>query len=72
MFVNHAHVMPASTREDGTVDSLARLMDQFGFEGAVCFAPFIAQTCLETNGWIAPTFYEKTVSVKTESSQPGS
>jgi predicted TIM-barrel fold metal-dependent hydrolase len=55
MFVNHAHVMPASTREDGTVDSLARLMDQLGFEGAVCFAPFTYQMgdLGDQNDWLA-------------------
>jgi predicted TIM-barrel fold metal-dependent hydrolase len=40
MFVNHAHLMPASFRQDGTRDVLLKLMDNCGIEQAVCFAPF--------------------------------
>lgn len=43
MFVNHAHLMPASVREDATRDALLHLMDSCGFEQAVCFAPFSYQ-----------------------------
>jgi uncharacterized protein len=43
VFVNHAHLMPASFREDATPDALLRLMDHCGIDGAVCFAPFSYQ-----------------------------
>lgn len=43
MFVNHAHLMPASFREDGTRDVLLKLMDNCGIDQAVCFAPFSYQ-----------------------------
>ncbi len=43
MFVNHAHLMPGSVREDATRDALLRLMDNCGIAQAVCFAPFSYQ-----------------------------
>ncbi|RKX30251.1 MAG: hypothetical protein DRP71_15355 [Verrucomicrobia bacterium] len=43
MFVNHAHLMPASLRGDGTRDALLKLMDSCGIDQAVCFAPFSYQ-----------------------------
>lgn len=60
MFVNHVHLFPSQIREDGTLDSYQKLADQFGFSGAVCFAPFsyqIAQSNLgkNHNDWLYET-----------------
>lgn len=43
IFAHHAHIFPASVREDGTVDALLRTMDACGIEGAVAFATFASQ-----------------------------
>jgi predicted TIM-barrel fold metal-dependent hydrolase len=43
MFVNHVHLLPPELRADGTLDAYLQLADEFGFEGAVCFAPFSYQ-----------------------------
>jgi len=56
MFANHAHLMPAFFREEGTLDNLLRLADAVGFEGVVCFAPFshqIDQPGFNPNRWLA-------------------
>jgi predicted TIM-barrel fold metal-dependent hydrolase len=43
LFVNHAHLMPEYSRPDATPDAFARLCDDIGIGGAVCFAPFSTQ-----------------------------
>ena len=56
MFVNHVHLMPASMREDATIDAFLRLADATGIEGAVLFAPFSYQlegSGLDQNDWLA-------------------
>ena len=59
VFVNHAHVFPASINPHGTVDRLLRLMDACGIDRAVCFAPFCHQcdgTEIEhPNDWLSQT-----------------
>jgi predicted TIM-barrel fold metal-dependent hydrolase len=52
MFVNHAHLMPGSIREDATRKALLTLMDNCGIEQAVCFAPFSYQY-ENGNQWLA-------------------
>ena len=39
LFVNHAHLMPEYSRPDATPGAFARLCDDIGISGAVCFAP---------------------------------
>jgi len=55
VFVNHAHVFPASINATGTIERLLKLMDACGIEQAVCFAPFTYQlvgTGIEANRWL--------------------
>ena len=40
IFANHAHVFPAESKPQGTVEKLQELMEECEIEKAVCFAPF--------------------------------
>lgn len=54
IFANHAHVFPASHREDGTVDALLSLMEECGIARSVCFAPFYEWGLgIHPNRWLA-------------------
>lgn len=53
---HHAHVFPASVREDGTISALLRTLDACGIETAVAFAPFhsfFADDAICPNAWLA-------------------
>ena len=54
IWANHAHVFPAETRPEGTVEELLRLMDECEIERAVAFAPFgrIKQLDIDQNTWL--------------------
>lgn len=43
MFVNHVHLLPKEILADATLDDYLRVAAKFGFDGAVCFAPFSYQ-----------------------------
>lgn len=54
IFANHAHVFPASHREDGTVEALRRLLEECAIGRAVCFAPFYEWGFgINPNRWLA-------------------
>ncbi len=60
MFVNHVHLFPRELRENATLEAYLQLADRFGFEGAVCFAPFSYQFAGAMlpgnhNQWLAQT-----------------
>lgn len=59
MFVNHVHLFPRRVRENGTLETYQKIADRFGFEGAVCFAPFSYQYSPaqggDHNDWLAAT-----------------
>ena len=60
MFVNHVHLFPREIRENATLEAYLQLADRFGFEGAVCFAPFSYQFATARfpgnhNKWLAQT-----------------
>ena len=64
MFVNHVHLFPHEIRPDATVDAFLRVMDEAGFEGAVCFAPFSNQfqkagRSEDHNSWLASAIAER-------------
>jgi len=40
IIANHAHVMPADVKPEGTIDNLKRLLDECGIDKCICFAPF--------------------------------
>lgn len=55
---HHAHVMPATVREDATLDALLRYMDACGISQCVAFAPFsyqFAQADFSPNRWLHDT-----------------
>ena len=56
IFAHHAHVFPDSVNPNGTLERLARLMDECGIAQAVCFAPFAFQLPGEDpNQWLVKT-----------------
>jgi predicted TIM-barrel fold metal-dependent hydrolase len=58
MYVNHVHLMPKWHREDATLEAFDQLAEKFGFEGAVCFAPFsyrVGPEGLDQNQWLHDT-----------------
>lgn len=58
IFAHHAHVFPASVREDGTVNALLRTMDACNIARCVTFAPFSQFVGdVDANRWLADAIY---------------
>ncbi len=57
IFANHAHVFPDDVRQEGSIESLLRLMDTCEIARAVCFAPHRHKMrelgYAEPNRWLA-------------------